>query len=159
MSRLRRWIVAMQTAYSLSGCYWSEKSAVSSTPRRAMTAILRICPHPQRLQIPCIHATFFHADVLHKLSESAGDRLLFRPRLQPVFHVARAPREFCELHDFVPVRGRENAHHRRGLAHLLIRPESPADVVLFQRLCELCDPLVGIFAGLSHPDRHVVTFA
>jgi len=100
-----------------------------------------------------------HADTLQQLAKSTGDRLLFRPRLQPFLRVPGAARQLCELHDLFPIRRWDNADDRRRFSHLLIRPKSPSDIVFLQRFHELRDPLIGIFPGLAHPDRYVMLFA
>src|SRR2546427_544359 len=44
----------------------------------------------------------------------------------------------------------------RSSVEFLVRPETPADVVLFQQGPEGSDPLIRIFTRLSHPNRHIV---
>src|SRR5258708_37482911 len=106
-----------------------------------------------------IPAALLQADILQQSRESPGERLLFRPRLQPFFRLPSASRQLCELHDLSPISRRDNADDRRRLFHLLVRPESPSDVVPFKRFRELGDPLIRILPGLTHPDGHVITFA
>src|SRR5215831_19017288 len=69
-----------------------------------------------------------------------------------------AARKLGKFDDLSPVSWRDNADDRRRFFHLLIRPESPPDIIAFQGLHELGDPLIGILPGLPHPDRHIILF-
>src|SRR5205807_7558137 len=115
--------------------------------------------HPQCFPISVVYTTILQADAFQQLGENTVERLLVRPRLQPILHVSDVALKLHELYDFSPI-GRWNyADDCRRLFHLLVRPESPADVIFFERLHKLRDPLVGVLSGLAHPDRHIKVFA
>src|SRR5215469_9741987 len=63
-----------------------------------------------------------------------------------------------ELDDLSPVSRWDNADDGGRFFHLLIRPESPPDIIVFQGLHELRDPVVGVLPGFTHPDRHIILF-
>jgi hypothetical protein len=58
--------------------------------------------------------------------------------------------------DGVPAHRRREANDRGGRLHLFVRPEGPANVILFEDLDKLRNPLIGVFTRLSEPDGHVV---
>src|SRR5581483_6504089 len=61
--------------------------------------------------------------------------------------------------DFVPVRRPGGGYNAALVADLLVRPEAPADVVVFQHAAKRRDPLVLVLARFAQPHRHVVLIA
>ena len=61
--------------------------------------------------------------------------------------------------DLVPILGTRERGRAGGRVHLLVGPERPADVVLFQHGAEPGDPIVAVLAGLAHPERDLVALS
>src|SRR6185437_675764 len=64
-----------------------------------------------------------------------------------------------EADNRIPFRRRVYRNSTRARVHSFVRPEAPANVVLIQQRPEGSNPLVGVFAGLTHPHRHIVFLA
>ena len=98
-------------------------------------------------------------NIVQNPSESAVDERLLGTHLKTWRLLGRCPRQFGELDYAVPSLGSGEGDDRGGRLHLFVWPEGPADVVLFQHRDELCDPVVGVFAGFTEPDRNLVLLA
>ncbi len=116
-------------------------------------------PKQQSMNVPLVLRAFTELDIVQNPSERSVDHSLLRPHLQPRSLFGSRPRLLAKLNNAVPPLGCREADNRCRSLHLLIRPEGPADIVLFQNSNELRNPLVRIFPRLSKPHWNVIPIA
>ncbi len=111
------------------------------------------------MNIPWILRAFSKLDIVQDTCECAVNDGLLRTYFQTRSFLGCSSRQLGKLDDTVPALWRSEADDRGGRVHLLVRPEGPADVVLLEHRDKLRNPFIGVFAGFSKPDRHVVLIA
>src|SRR5258708_1372425 len=109
---------------------------------------------PQCLEIAFVDSAISELYLLQVLGERFLNFLL-RGTIGSHFLKGR-PWVIGKRNDPVPLRRLLYRCDAGGGVHLLVRPEAPTYPVLFEQRPERRDPFILIFAGLAHPDGHVV---
>ncbi len=108
------------------------------------------------MNVPLVLFAFTELNIVQDTRQCPINDGLLRPYFQARGLLGGSSRLLGKLDNGVPtLRGRE-ANNRGSCLHLFVWPERPANVILFEDLDKLRDPLIGVFARLSQPDRHVV---